>query len=146
MAGRDCVKSFTDSKIEPHCSLAMEGLQASNRQAKCSSHGIDDGLEGIEIGDGCEQFGTTEALATDSRYATSTSKMPCSLRRSRMSLEEWNASSPVRVSGKTPTQIVTGVVTTVPYGASLMSTSSISSLDDEDDEDNKSSFSSTQLK
>ena len=30
-----------------------------------------------------------------------------------MSLEEWNSTSSVRVSGKTPTQIVTGVVTGV---------------------------------
>jgi hypothetical protein len=37
-----------------------ERLQASDRQAKCSSYRIDDGLEGIEIGDGCKQFGTTE--------------------------------------------------------------------------------------
>src|SRR5258706_7171515 len=43
-----------------------------------------------------------------------------------MSLEEWNATSPVRVSGKIPTQIVTGVMTTVPYGATTMSASSMS--------------------
>ena len=42
--------------------MALERLQASDMQAKCSSHGIHDGLEGIEIRDGCEQFGTTEAL------------------------------------------------------------------------------------
>jgi len=61
MAGRDGVKTFTHSKVEAHCSLALERLQASDRQAKCSSHGIDSGLGGIEIRDGCEQFGTTEA-------------------------------------------------------------------------------------
>ena len=61
MAGRDGIKIFTHSEVEAHCSLALERLQASDRQAKCSSHGIDDGLEGIKIRDGCEQLGTTEA-------------------------------------------------------------------------------------
>jgi len=67
--GRNGIKIFTHTEVEAHCSeqwasisewvkicsLARERLQAS------SSHGIDDGLEGIEIRDGCEQFGATEA-------------------------------------------------------------------------------------
>ena len=58
---RDSVKNFIHSKVEAHCSLALERRQASDRQAKCSSPGIDDGLEGIGIRDGCKQFGTSEA-------------------------------------------------------------------------------------
>lgn len=61
MAGRDGVKILTHSEVEAHCSLALKRLQASDRQAKCSSHGIDDSLEGIKIRDGCEQFGAIEA-------------------------------------------------------------------------------------
>ena len=60
MAGRDGVKPVIHSEVEAHCSLVTERLQASDRQAKCSSYRIDDGLKGIEIGDGCKQFGTTE--------------------------------------------------------------------------------------
>jgi hypothetical protein len=60
--GRDGAKIFTHSKVEAHYSPALEHFQASDRQAKCSSHRIDDGLEGIEIRDGCEHFRTTEAL------------------------------------------------------------------------------------
>ena len=63
MAGCDGVKTriFTHSEVKAHCSLALERLQSSDRQAKCSSHRINDGLEGIEIRDGCEEFRTTEA-------------------------------------------------------------------------------------
>ena len=52
-------KIFIHSKVETHCSLVPERLQASDRQAKCSGYRIDDGLEGIKIGDGCKQFDTT---------------------------------------------------------------------------------------
>ena len=127
MAGRDGITNFIHSKVYASRSLVLKRLRASDRQAKCSGHRIDVGPEGIEIRDGCKQFETTEALATDSRYATSTSKMPCSLKGSGMLLKEWNASSPVRVSDKTPTQIVTRVVTAIPYGTTLMPTLSFSS-------------------
>ena len=61
MTGRDCIEIFTHSEVEAHRSLSLECVQASDRQAKCSSHRMDDGLEGIEIQDRCKQFGTTEA-------------------------------------------------------------------------------------
>ena len=61
MACRDNVKGFIHSEKEARCSLAIERLQASDRQAKCSSHRIDDSLDGISNRDGYKQFGTTEA-------------------------------------------------------------------------------------
>ena len=61
--------------------------------------------------------------------------------------EELNATSPVRVSGKTPTQIVTGVVMTVLYGAISISISPPSSLSSPSSSSPSSSlFSSVQLK
>ena len=60
-----------------------------------------------------------------------------------MSFEEWNATSLVRVSGGTPTQIVTGVVTTLRYGVTSMSTFSMSPSSPLSP---LSLFSSTQLK
>ena len=60
MAGGDTVEGFTNSEKESYCSLALEHIQGSDRQAKCISCRIDDGLEGIGIRDRCEQLGTTE--------------------------------------------------------------------------------------
>ena len=100
LAGHDGVKNFTHSKVGTHCSLALEHLQASDRQTKCSSHWINDSLEGIEIRDRCEQLGTTETPGHQLTVRNTDVENAVLLEEIE---DEWNASSLVRVSGKTPT-------------------------------------------
>ena len=62
VACSNAVESLADSKVESQGPLHVGRLQASDGQAKCGGHGIDDILEGMEIVDGCEQFGTSKNL------------------------------------------------------------------------------------
>jgi hypothetical protein len=66
VAGGDGVKVFTHSEGEAYYSLALDRLQASDRQAKCRSHGIDDtALRGSRSEMGAKSLGKLKPLATD---------------------------------------------------------------------------------
>jgi len=56
MARRDGVPLVTNSEVEAHRALHLESFQDSDRQAQCSSEGVGDSLERIEVRDGCEEL------------------------------------------------------------------------------------------
>jgi len=100
VACRDSVKGFIHSEKEAHCSLSLERLQASDRPGAVVTGSMMDHhrptdycLRGSRSETSANSLGPLKPLATESRYATSTSKIPCSLRRLRMLLEERNATT-----------------------------------------------------